>query len=439
MKSRLAIRAAGRLLLVVGLALGAGLVFGGPLIWLVSVLVLAVFWHIYNVYRLERWLNLREGKLPRTAPGVWGLVYMGMHRLRSRSRQRKKGLTRAIKEFRKSSAALPDASVVLNRDNEIVWLNRAATDLLGIRKTDRGLRIDTFIREPAFIRYLREGEEAGPVHFRSLSRPGARMLLRLVPYGGEGQQLLLGRDITDRIRMEKMRRDFVANASHELRSPLTVITGYLDSLESDQTLPPDWRQPVADMSHQAARMRAIIDDLLTLSRLESGAQGPGDDAVDVAGLLALIRKETLVLQHRPQKIELDVQSQQGLRGSENELYSAFANLVANAVKYTPVDGQVAIRWSVDDDGGRLSVTDTGRGIPADAIPRLTERFYRVHKGRDRASGGTGLGLAIVKHVLERHQATLEIESELGKGSRFCCHFPISRLTPPRGVADPQQN
>jgi two-component system, OmpR family, phosphate regulon sensor histidine kinase PhoR len=235
-----------------------------------------------------------------------------------------------------------------------------------------------------------------------------------------------------------MRRDFVANASHELRSPLTVITGYLDSMRSDDTVPEEWRQPVSDMTQQAARMRAIIDDMLTLSRLESGAQGRSDEAVDVPGLLALIRKETLILTQRPQVIELEAQSDQGLRGSENELYSAFSNLLANAVKYTPADGQVAIRWSVDEGGGHLSVSDTGRGIPADAIPRLTERFYRVHKGRDRVSGGTGLGLAIVKHVLERHEGTLEVESELGHGSRFTCHFPFSRLTPPRSVVPTQQ-
>jgi len=432
------ILAAGRLLLIAGLALGAGLVFGRPVAWLIAILAAVVLWHLYNIYRLERWLSLREGKLPRAAPGIWGLVFAGMHRLRSRSRQRKKGLTRAIKEFRKSSAALPDASVVLNRDNEIIWLNRAATELFGIRKADRGLRIDTFLREPSFIRYLHEGGDTGPVQFRSLARPGARILLRLVPYGVEGQQLLLGRDISDRIRMEKMRRDFVANASHELRSPLTVITGYLDSMRSDDTVPEEWRQPVSDMTQQAARMRAIIDDMLTLSRLESGAQGRSDEAVDVPGLLALIRKETLILTQRPQVIELEAQSDQGLRGSENELYSAFSNLLANAVKYTPADGQVAIRWSVDEGGGHLSVSDTGRGIPADAIPRLTERFYRVHKGRDRVSGGTGLGLAIVKHVLERHEGTLEVESELGHGSRFTCHFPFSRLTPPRSVVPTQQ-
>ena len=262
--------------------------------------------------------------------------------------------------------------------------------------------------------------------------------MRLVPYGGEGQQLLLARDITDRKRLEKVRRDFVANASHELRSPLTVINGYLDSLSSDPDLPEDWRQPVLDMGHQAGRMQAIIEDLLTLSRLEAGAKTPVTDRVDVGGLLAMIRKDALSLPERPATIDLHIDSQARLLGAENELYSAFSNLVSNAVKYTAASGRVEIGWSVDERGGHLTVADTGKGIPADAIPRLTERFYRADKGRDRISGGTGLGLAIVKHVLERHGATLEIESELGQGSRFTCHFPSERLVTGNNVVNLQQ-
>jgi two-component system phosphate regulon sensor histidine kinase PhoR len=432
------ILAASRLLILIAASVAAGLAFGGLQLWLLAVLAGVLGWHLYNVYRLERWLSLREGKLPRTAFGVWGQVYAGIYRLRSRHRQRKKRLGRVIKEFRKSSAALPDASVVVNPDHEIVWLNRAATELLGIKKSDRGLRVDHILRDPGFLRYLRSGGEGGPVRLRSPSKPGARLSLRMVPYGGEGQQLLLGRDITDAVKLEKVRRDFVANASHELRSPLTVINGYLDSLAADPELPEAWRQPVCDMSHQAGRMQAIIEDLLTLSRLEAGARKPVRGRVDVGGLLALIRKDVLSLPERPGTIDLHLDSEAGLIGAENELYSAFSNLVSNAVKYTPAPGRVKIGWSVDERGGHVTVSDTGKGIPADAIPRLTERFYRADKGRDRESGGTGLGLAIVKHVLERHGATLEIESEPGQGSRFTCHFPPERLAPGDNVVNLQQ-
>jgi two-component system phosphate regulon sensor histidine kinase PhoR len=432
------ILAVSRLLILIAAAVAAGLAFGGVQLWLLAVLTGVLGWHLYNVYRLERWLSLHEGRLPRTAFGVWGQVYAGIYRLRSRHRQRKKRLRKVIKEFRKSSAALPDASVVLNPDHEIIWLNQAATELLGIQKSDRGLRVDHILRDPAFLRYLRSGGEDGPVRLRSPSKPGTRLSLRMVPFGGEGQQLLLGRDITESVKLEKVRRDFVANASHELRSPLTVITGYLDSLASDPELAEAWRQPVGDMSHQAGRMKAIIEDLLTLSRLEAGAGKPVSNTVDVAGLLALIRKDALSLSERPETIDLHIDSAAGLTGAENELYSAFSNLVSNAVKYTPAAGRVEIRWAVDERGGHLTVADTGKGIPADAIPRLTERFYRADKGRDRVSGGTGLGLAIVKHVLERHGATLEIESEPGQGSRFICHFSPDRLTPGDNVVNLQQ-
>ncbi len=438
MVSRPAFIALGRLLMLIAVAAVAGLVFGGLLFWLVGLLAAALAWQLYNLFRLERWLSLREGKLPRGVFGVWGQVYAGIYRLRSKHRERKKRLSRVIKEFRRSTAALPDASVVLNADHEIIWLNRAATELFGIRKADRGLRVDNIIRDPVFVDYLRSVDQDAPVEIRSPSKPGARLSLRLVPYGGEGQQMLLGRDITDRIRLEKVRRDFVANASHELRSPLTVINGYLDSLTSDPELPGAWRQPVCDMSHQAGRMQAIVEDLLTLSRLEAGAKKPARDRVDVGGLLAMIRKDALSLPERPGTIELRLDSEADLTGAENELYSAFSNLVSNAVKYTPATGRVEIGWSVDERGGHITVADTGKGIPADAIPRLTERFYRADKGRDRVSGGTGLGLAIAKHVLERHGATLEIESELGQGSRFTCHFPPERLAPGDNVVNLQQ-
>jgi len=212
-----------------------------------------------------------------------------------------------------------------------------------------------------------------------------------------------------------------------LRSPLTVVSGYLDSLGDDAALDPSWAGPIGEMRRQAERMNAIVHDLLELSKLESADKDAGEELVDVSGMLALIRKEVLALPVRPKDVILKLDSSAKLLGEEAEIHSVFSNLVANAVKYTPADGLIEIRWSVDTAGGHLAVRDTGIGIAAEHIPRLTERFYRVDPGRARQHGGSGLGLAIVKHALQRHGARLEIQSEEGAGSTFTCHFPRRRI------------
>lgn len=414
-----------RLAAVIGAALVAGLLFGGPLWWLLGALAGLLAWHLYHVYRLQRWLVARKGAQPRDAYGVWGEIYSHLYRLRRRNRRRKKQLARLLNEYRRSTAAMPDAAVVLGASDEIMWINAAAIELLGLSKADRGQRIDNFLREPVFVHYLREGNFEEPVRMVSPFEPRRHLSVRIIPYGHE-QRLLIAKDVTREIRLEKVRRDFVGNASHELRSPLTVISGYLDNLMDDQEMPVSWRQPVAEMAAQAARMRSIIEDLLTLSRLEAADSRAPRERVDVAGMLALIRKDALAATRAQLKVELEVECEAVLLGAESELYSAFANIVNNALKYTPAGGQVTIRFSCDENAARVSVADTGIGIPEEAIPRLTERFYRVHKGRERSRGGTGLGLAIVKHVLQRHEAVLEIESEVGRGSTFTCRFPAAR-------------
>jgi len=414
--------------LLAALAIGgtAGLVFGYPMIWICVVLALYLAWNLYHAYRLDRWLRFREGPQPREAPGVWGDIYAAVVRAQNRNRERKRRLNRVLKEFRKATGAMPDAAVVINAENEIVWLNEVAGRFLGVTKADRGRRIDYLVRDPQFVEHLREGTFDRPVPITSPVDGERKLSVTVISYGEE-QRLLLAKDITRERRLEKVRRDFVGNASHELRSPLTVISGYLDNLDSDRELPDSWREPVSEMVAQATRMRGIIDDLLTLSRLEASGTSADQDRVDVRGLAALIRKDALAARTRCAAIDLELESESGIRGTESELYSAFWNLVQNAVKYTPVDGRITVRWTTDEAGGHFSVTDTGVGIPEEAIPRLTERFYRVDKGRDRAKGGTGLGLAIVKHVLQRHDAHLEVQSEPGVGSVFVCHFPRSRI------------
>jgi two-component system, OmpR family, phosphate regulon sensor histidine kinase PhoR len=239
--------------------------------------------------------------------------------------------------------------------------------------------------------------------------------------------LLLVNDVSRQMRLEAVRRDFVANASHELRSPLTVISGYLETLSQDPALDRDLQGPVAEMRRQADRMTGIIRDLLALSRLEETDEIVGGESIDIAAIVSMLRKDVLARPSHPRDVRARIDSDAHLIGDEPEIHSALSNLVDNAAKYTPPEGSIEMRWWVDEEGAHFSVTDTGMGIPAEHIPRLTERFYRVDAGRSRATGGSGLGLAIVKHVLQRHGAELEVQSTLGSGSTFTCHFTPQRV------------
>ena len=299
--------------------------------------------------------------------------------------------------------------------------------LLNLRRTaDLGLRIENLLREPEFARYLAHQDFSNPVVISPTTGEDTYLSLQVVPYG-DGQQLLLVSDVSRQMRLEAVRRDFVANASHELRSPLTVISGYLETLSQDPALDRDLQGPVAEMRRQAERMTAIIRDLLELSRLEETDEVVGGVSLDVPALISMLRKDVLARPSHPRDVRARVESDAHLIGDEPEIHSAFSNLVDNAAKYTPPEGSIEIRWWVDDEGAHFSVTDTGMGIPAEHIPRLTERFYRVDAGRSRSTGGSGLGLAIVKHVLQRHGAELEVQSTLGSGSTFTCHFPLQRV------------
>jgi two-component system phosphate regulon sensor histidine kinase PhoR len=310
-----------------------------------------------------------------------------------------------------------------------MWFNRMAARLLNLRRTaDLGMRIENLLREPEFVRYLAGSDYSTPVVIRPMNGEDSYLSLQVAPYG-DGQLLLLVSDVSRQMRLEAVRRDFVANASHELRSPLTVISGYLETLGADPALDPGLEAPVMEMRRQAVRMTAIIRDLIELSRLEEGNEAVVGEALDVAALIGLLRKDVVARSVRPRDVRVRIDSAARLLGSESEITSAFSNLVDNAAKYTGSEGSLEMRWWVDKEGGHFAVSDTGIGIPPEHIPRLTERFYRVDAGRSRATGGSGLGLAIVKHVLQRHGGTLEVQSRLGEGSTFTCHFPPARILP----------
>jgi two-component system phosphate regulon sensor histidine kinase PhoR len=416
-----------RLLALLAIALAGGFVFGRPLLWLVVVLAGYLSLQLINLYRLHRWLRNRNYLDPPDVSGAWSDVVGQVVRLHRRKRFHKQRLIQLFRELRRSTAAMPDGVIVLNASREIQWFNRTGARLLGLqRKIDLGLRIDNLIRAPDFVQYLEQGDYANAVVINWPTGRELTLSVQLIPYGG-GQQLMLVRDVTRQAKLESMRKDFVANASHELRSPLTVITGYLDTLAEDAAIDTAWIGPIGEMRRQADRMGSILNDLLELSKLESADKEAGDEPVDVAGMLSLLRKEVQARPRRPREFVLKLDSSAKLAGEEAEIHSAFSNLIANAVKFTPPEGSVEVRWWTDTSGAHLAVRDTGIGIPAEHIPRLTERFYRVDPGRARQHGGSGLGLAIVKHVLQRHGAWLEIESEEGKGSRFTCHFPRARV------------
>jgi two-component system phosphate regulon sensor histidine kinase PhoR len=416
-------------------ALGAATGWFAGSVWsgVSGALALVLAWHLWQLRQLHYWLQHRSVADPPSAQGLWSEVVAQVVRLHRRKRFHKERLVRVFRELRRSTAAMPDGVVMLDPQEEIVWFNKKAGELLDLsRRADFGLRIDNLVRHPDFVRYLRSGQYSLPAIVRIDPANDRYVAFQFISYG-EGQRLLMLRDVTREVRLEHMRKDFVANASHELRSPLTVIAGYLETFSQDSTLG-ELAAPIGEMRRQAERMTRIIEDLLELSRLEANDAPVKGAPIDVAAMAALMRKDVLARQSHPQTVEVAIQSNACLIGDEAMIHSAFSNLVDNAAKYTPAAGSVHIRWWQDEDGAHFSVRDTGPGISAEHLPRLTERFYRVDPGRSRETGGSGLGLAIVKHALHRHGARLEIDSAEGRGSTFTCHFPPDRVLTPAAAA-----
>jgi two-component system phosphate regulon sensor histidine kinase PhoR len=411
-------------------ALLAALAFGAAWGWALFAagLLASVAYNTRMLARLARWFmkplaeDLPEGR------GGWEDVLDALHRHERDSTRRSEALAEALARFRRAAQALPDGVVILDAENRIEWCNDTAAAHLGLDpRSDLGQPIANLVREPAFVEYLAAPEPPVPAPILVPLSREAIYSLQIIPYG-EARKLLLSRDVTQAHRVETMRRDFVANVSHELRTPLTVLVGFLETVRELKLDPQRVRDYLAMMQDQASRMHRIIEDLLTLSQLES-APPPAAERVRVMPLLERVRADAVALSAGRHKIVLEARPEVDLLGSEAELASALGNLVTNAVRYTPAGGEVRMIWRAGAEGASFSVEDTGVGIAPEHLPRLTERFYRVDRSRSRETGGTGLGLAIVKHAVARHQATLDVESRLGAGSRFTIRFPAARTAP----------
>ncbi|MBP8163208.1 MAG: phosphate regulon sensor histidine kinase PhoR [Propionivibrio sp.] len=394
-------------------------------------LVVMLVWHLNHLRQLLDWL---EGPLNAPLPrgrGAWEIAFAGLHRrVRVRLGQQK-ALSETLDRFMRAFQALPDGVIAFDRHRHIDWINeRAETHFALSAAVDRGQALTNLIRHPDFVTYLDSGKYEEPLIYRGGRVEGVTLLLQIIPYG-EDQNLLVSRDISQLERMETMRRDFIANVSHELKTPLTVVAGFSEMLADDYASCSE--EEVAHylklICEQNARMQRLIEDLLTLSSLETGSSAPVEERVDLAPMLRSILADAQALSAGRHEISLSIETPSIIKGCANELRSAFGNLAGNAVRYTPQGGKIDLVWRLRDGFGEFIVADTGIGIAPQHLPRLTERFYRVDRSRSRETGGTGLGLAIVKHVLTRHHATLEIESEAGKGSRFLARFPSVSLLP----------
>ena len=416
-----------RLLLVLGISIAAGIVIGRIFLCTGIGLLLVIAWYSRSLAGLLKFVRQDSEEDLMEMPGIMEELTRSVEQLRKDYRQRELQLNSIITRYEETTAAMPDAVVVTSEAGGIEWANERASEYLGVKwPTDRGQRLPNLIRSPELQQYLQQQKDRTAPEVLVMVSPEDQdliMEIRVIRYGNS-YMLLVARDITEFQRINRVRKDFIANASHELRTPLTVIAGYLETFEEDTDCPGGWQPKIAQMREQCKRMQRLITDLLELSRLESARKAERVEEVNVTGIMEAIIREAEILSGRQRHVFVKaLDSGLYLMGDQHDLYQAFSNLVYNAVQYTPAGGRISISWYRDQAGAHLAVEDTGEGIEKVHLSRITERFYRVDKGRSRSRGGTGLGLAIVKHVLSRFGASLHIESTVGRGSLFRCDFP----------------
>jgi len=397
-------------------------------LWIALLMLAALFViHLNYLSLLGLWLEKPTlGAIPE-GWGSWAGVFTRLYKAHRASEINERRLVDNEERFRRTISALPEGIVLIDEALQIEWCNPVAEQHLGISlRADLGLRLTNLVRDPAFIAFMTSGNFEPPLVFRPLANPSLVLSIVLIEFE-PARSIVISRDITQSERVDAMRRDFVANVSHELRTPLTVVKGFVETLLEVQPPLDETRQRHLQLMYeQATRMHRLVEDLLMLSRLEAAETPLAEDSVDMPALLAELEAEARALSSGRHVIALEAEGE-GVRGSRDELRSAFSNLVSNAIRYTPAGGRVMMRWHAMDDGIAFEVEDTGIGIAPEHLPRLTERFYRVDRSRSRETGGTGLGLAIVKHVLMRHHGRLIVHSQPGRGSAFSAWLPASRM------------
>jgi two-component system, OmpR family, phosphate regulon sensor histidine kinase PhoR len=390
-----------------------------------SLLLIHQLWHASRLSRLL--LSPNYGEVP-SALGIWGEIYYRLHKLVRSWRDQVLEIEQQHSRFIQAVQATPNGVVMLNEDDQIEWCNGIAEQHFGINaKRDAMQRITHILRKPAFVQYIIRQNYREPVRLTNMGLFEQFSLdVQIFPYGDK-QKLLLSQDVSQIEKTDSMRRDFVANVSHELKTPLTVLSGFLETVQELELNEEDRKKYLDLMSVQTGRMKTLVEDLLTLAKLEGNPEPPVTQVVPMGVMLSRLQADAQGLSQGRHQIVVENNSQKNVLGDDLELYSAFGNLVSNAVRYTPDGGNITIRWSDSGDEAIFSVIDTGTGIAQEHIPRLTERFYRVDRSRSRDTGGTGLGMAIVKHVISRHHGELKIESTLGVGSEFSLSFPQQRI------------
>lgn len=408
-------------------------------LWLVSSAIIALLaftaglllyltLQIYGLYQLQHWLKKPVLEHIPEGLSLWEDVFNAILKYERKNNLKKAELNAAFDRFNTVANAIPDGLVILNSSNEIDWCTTNAETQLGLSiVTDKNLPIVNLVRSSHFIAYLYSEEFDEPFKLKHSRNTDTILEIWIIPLINK-QKLLISRDITRLEKVDAMRRDFIANVSHELRTPLTVVGGFLETLaDMEGAVPENIRSYFDMMQDQTTRMRRLIEDLLTLSHIESNTQPPEDSPIEMSSLVNMMHNDAKALSNGKHTITADIDPQLNLSGAADELQSALGNLVSNAVRYTPAGGNIHMSWQLRNRQPVFSVTDNGIGIEQQHIDRLTERFYRVDRGRSRETGGTGLGLSIVKHILTRHQAKLEIKSTPGKGSTFSAVFPAARV------------
>ena len=399
--------------------------------WLTAVICLGVLlayqlWHASKLSKLL--LTPKHGEIPR-AMGIWGEIYYRLHKLTRAWRDQVIEVEQQHQRFIQAIQASPNGVVMLNEEDQMEWCNAFAGAHFGLNaRRDAMQRITHILRKPAFVQYILRQNYRDPIRLTNMGLFEEYTLdVQIFPYGDK-QKLILSQDVSQIEKTDAMRRDFVANVSHELKTPLTVLAGFLETVQELDLSPEDRDRYLELMSVQTGRMKTIVDDLLTLAKLEGNPEPPISQAIPMAKLLEKLKLDAEGLSQGQHQITFINRTDKNILGDEAEMYSAFSNLVFNAVRYTPEGGKIDVVWENTDHGAEFSVTDTGPGIAEEHIPRLTERFYRIDRSRSRETGGTGLGMAIVKHVINRHQGELKIQSVLGEGSRFSLILTKSRLS-----------